>query len=204
MAEHAPHDPLTQARPGICPSKLGLLQSSNVEQPRHTPPAQAWPFAQSAIVSQTPHVPPTQPWPGWQSFAVEQVHDPILHFALGPHWLSAAHGPQTPAGGPPSISSARPPSDALPQTPPELQSLFELHAAAQRPETQASPEAQSLLIEHVHSNFVCVGVHCALGPHWLFEVQFVQVPPLQICPGSQLLGVQDPPQPDPVHGWHTI
>jgi hypothetical protein len=62
--------------------------------------------------------------------------------------------------------------------------VFEWQAGVQRPEAQASPEAQSLLTLHVHCKVECVAVHWALGPHWLFDAQGPQDPPAQTCPAG--------------------
>jgi hypothetical protein len=68
--------------------------------------------------------------------------------------MLVVHEPQTPA------SQAWP----LPQ------SAFAWHAGVQTPDTQTSPDAQSLLSEHVQRYAVWVAVHWAFGPHCEFVV----------------------------------
>jgi hypothetical protein len=142
--------------------------------------------AQSVLDWQTPHCPPsTQPCPGWQSAGVEQEHEPFWQFAVAPepHWLFAVQAPQIPA------THAEPVS----------QPLFEVQAGVQMPDAHTSPDAQSLLAEHVHSNVVCVGVHWALGPHWLFVEQAPQAPATQTWPVVHCWFDVQPAQLAPLH-----
>jgi hypothetical protein len=83
------------------------------------------------------------------------------------------------------------------------QSLFDLHAAAQMPNEQASPAVQSLPAEHVQwpAGKPASIVHRPLAPHWLSDVQLVHEPPRQTWPLSQSLLA--PQMPQPKHGSQT-
>jgi hypothetical protein len=52
----------------------------------------------------------------------------------------------------------------------------------QIPWEHVSPEAQSEVWEQVHCMPVCVAVHVAVGPHWLFVVHVTQAWPTQTSP----------------------
>jgi hypothetical protein len=173
LAEHEPQAPWTQASPPDCcvgPNAPIWLQSAYVEHAAHAPAIHACPFAQSAPDWHAPHCPTfaRHPSPDWQSAAVEHEHTPLWQVAVGPHCEPDVHAPQTPAV----------------HTLPRSQSMFEWQAGAQTPESHASPVAQSVLTEHVHCNVECVAVHWALGPHWLFDAQAPQDPPLQTSPAG--------------------
>lgn len=172
FAVHALQAPAMQARPeGLWLGSSGLvvLQSAYVVHAAHTPERHACPLVQSARDWHAPQNEPfTHPSPGWQSAAVEHSHDPLEQVAVGPHWLPDVHAPQTPAV----------------QTLPASQSPFDVQAGVQIPEAHASPEAQSLVTEQVHSNVVWVAVHTALGPHWPSDAHRPHVPPEQTWPAA--------------------
>jgi hypothetical protein len=125
---------------------------------------------------------------------VEQEQVPFWHVAPAPepHWALDVQAPQSPAA----------------QTEPIWQSLFELQVGVQIPEAQDSPVAQSLFTEHVHSNVVWVGVHCAFGPHWLFDVHAPQAPAAQTSLAGHWRFDEHPAHAGPLHatqavyGWH--
>jgi hypothetical protein len=88
-----------------------------------------------------------------------------------------------------------------------VQPVFPWQAGVQTPDAQASSLAQSLLTEQVHSNVVCVAVHCAMGPHCALDEQLPHAPPAHTLPaGHWLFDVQTPVlpvQPVPLQGTHV-
>jgi hypothetical protein len=71
---------------------------------------------------------------------------------------------------------------------------------AQTPPEQPSLEAQSVSATQAHWAAVCVGLHVALGPHWLSVVQAWQFPPEQTSPGKHWLFAVQLGQPPLKHG----
>jgi hypothetical protein len=74
--------------------------------------------------------------------------------------------------------------------------------AAQTPDEQISPDAQSPSTEQVHCMPVCVAVQTADGPHWVLDVHVTHAWFTQTWPGLHWLLDVQVVQP-PVHSTHA-
>lgn len=110
------------------------------------------------------------PPPHWL-LAVQALHAPLMHAkplsCPGPPYGSVLQSSKVEQDPHVLLMQVCPPMHSVPGIP-CAHPVF--GPGAQTPEEQVSPEAQSVDAAHVHCIPVCVAVHWAVDPHWLFVV----------------------------------